>query len=609
MATTYKKLGSAFFDKDVTVSIPSSGASGAYYYGGNLSGSSSVQKKLLDYKVDTLAPLSNFSYDSNYAIPAYPSYFGSNFKILANGYIAHGILGFDFDTVYINGNEVANDLSTAVYIVDTNGNLVKTIGTHNTVNNEINIESFPKNAGFVHGSRINSIAVPNKIYFYENDFTTIKKILEIRQEDNETSVYHSIKGEDTAGNLIVEVDGSYISDIDGFPAEKADDTFSSYAAYVVSISQQYEVTKIASLHKILKRSGLDYEDSNEPSIFLGKNKSVYISYLDNSGMRHVSKLTEDLEIDKDFNDISLQTVIDEYGYLYDYYLDIDVDSSGYVYMSLRTFYSQDYSPTMDYSRRQLVRFNPNGSLDTSFNPYPLGLTISNFEIMSDDSLLVSGNHFIPFAKALYSGSITDSLGNYSNSPKPSEDFYTSKNRALIRLLPDGTIDEFFDISTNKPGTVLRIIGNDISNFSLSPYESIFGPNSDIGNVVLGDNEIMPSQAESPGVHIKTIKRVKLSEIYKKLYEVPFGKEAVVGSIFVANHNDFPVFYDIAIVPDPEQSANISDNNLLISDDIIEENQYSVNRDMITLSQGDEIYVYSSTDESISFNVFGLEKDI
>jgi hypothetical protein len=103
--------------------------------------------------------------------------------------------------------------------------------------------------------------------------------------------------------------------------------------------------------------------------------------------------------------------------------------------------------------------------------------------------------------------------------------------------------------------------------------------------------------------------IKLKEVidngpYKLIYTVPSSTSVILGSIFSTNHNDFPVFYDIAVVP--YEDGLVSEKHYYIWDNLLEDNNFEVLRDKLTLSAGDKVYVYSSTDENISFNIFGTE---
>jgi hypothetical protein len=86
--------------------------------------------------------------------------------------------------------------------------------------------------------------------------------------------------------------------------------------------------------------------------------------------------------------------------------------------------------------------------------------------------------------------------------------------------------------------------------------------------------------------------------------VPSGKNVILGSIFSTNHNNFSVSYDIAIVPYEDEV--VSKKHHLVWDSLLEENGFEVIRDKVTLSPGDKIFAYSSTDENLSLNIFGSE---
>jgi hypothetical protein len=57
---------------------------------------------------------------------------------------------------------------------------------------------------------------------------------------------------------------------------------------------------------------------------------------------------------------------------------------------------------------------------------------------------------------------------------------------------------------------------------------------------------------------------------------------------------------------PYEDSLVSEKHYYVWDNLLEDNNFEVLKDKLTLSVGDKIYAYSSTDENISFNIFGTE---
>jgi uncharacterized delta-60 repeat protein len=212
------------------------------------------------------------------------------------------------------------------------------------------------------------------------------------------------------------------------------------------------------------------------------------------------------------------------------------------------------------NRNLLARLNSDGSLDTEFNVPILGgivKSVNQIKIQDDGKILISGD-----------------FNTVAGEPRAN----------LARINTDGTIDNNFNILVNE-----KCLAVDIQ------------PD---GKIIIGGWFTAVG-----GVTRNKIAR--LEEIvdgapYKLIYTAPANTEVIIGKIFATNHNEFPVFYDIAVVPYPDIFSGVSEKHHYVWDSLVEPNGYDSVSGKVTLSEGDEIYVYSSTDEDISFNIFGAE---
>ena len=159
----------------------------------------------------------------------------------------------------------------------------------------------------------------------------------------------------------------------------------------------------------------------------------------------------------------------------------------------------------------------------------------------------------------------------------------TRNR-IARLNSDGTLDTGFN--PNASSNVLSIV--------LQPDGKIIigGSFSTVGGVTRNC--------------IARLKEVVNNAPYRLVYTVPENTQVIVKNIFVTNHNDFPIFHDITVLPLVDEDEGISEKHYYVWDSLVNDNEYEVIESGLTLSAGDQVYAYSSTDEDISYNIFGVE---
>jgi uncharacterized delta-60 repeat protein len=208
---------------------------------------------------------------------------------------------------------------------------------------------------------------------------------------------------------------------------------------------------------------------------------------------------------------------------------------------------------------------------------------------------------------------------------------TSSKGYILRVSADGLIDNSFDINFNnyvteiaiQPDNKILVVGNFTTVNGVTrnriarlnsdaTLDTGFNPNAnnEVSAIALQPDAkilIIGLFNEIGGISRQYI--IRLKEIvdngpYQLIYTVPSNTNVILGSIFSTNHNNFPVFYDIAVVP--YEDSIISEKHYYIWDNLLQDNNFEVLKDKLTLSVGDKIYVYSSTDENMSFNIFGTE---
>ena len=104
---------------------------------------------------------------------------------------------------------------------------------------------------------------------------------------------------------------------------------------------------------------------------------------------------------------------------------------------------------------------------------------------------------------------------------------------------------------------------------------------------------------SPGTPDQTITIIQP----QAAYTVPSGKQAVVTSIFVTNHDVIERTYDLAIVPAGE---TLGIKHHIRWDMPVSSQDFDLISSKISLSAGDKVYVFPSTIDKVGFTVFGVE---
>lgn len=90
-----------------------------------------------------------------------------------------------------------------------------------------------------------------------------------------------------------------------------------------------------------------------------------------------------------------------------------------------------------------------------------------------------------------------------------------------------------------------------------------------------------------------------------LYTVPSGKNVTVSAIMITNTSGSSKTYRIAVVPSAESSGSVSSKHYIAYDTTLNANSTNQIRGGITLSAGDQIRIFGSTNE-ISINAYGAE---
>jgi uncharacterized delta-60 repeat protein len=269
------------------------------------------------------------------------------------------------------------------------------------------------------------------------------------------------------------------------------------------------------------------------------------------------------------------------------------------------------------TRNRIARLNSDGTLDASFNPNANGPV--NSIVLQPDGKIIIGGSFTTVGVVSRSlvallnsdGSVYTSFNanvtvdgpqSFVSSIKIQKDekiliggsFSLVNNverRKIARLNSDGSLDNNFNLNNTV-----------VSNFESGVIRAIEIQSDN--KIVLAGGFYDPYATEGP--EVIRIKEIVDNAPYRLLYTVPANTKTVVKNIFSTNHNDFPVFYDIAVLPENQTNTQISEKHYYVWDNLISDKNYEIVDGGITLSAGDKIYAYSSTDENISFNVFGIE---
>lgn len=275
------------------------------------------------------------------------------------------------------------------------------------------------------------------------------------------------------------------------------------------------------------------------------------------------------------------------------------------------------------TRNYLARLNIDGTLDSSFNP-GANSTIEDVAIQEDGYIVVSGV-FSTIAETPRSAiARLDASGNldstFSAQAAGTWQLYPGSaiaiqadGKILFGAQFDAVIDTNGQLSRNR---IVRINTDGSIDLNFDPIVGLVQttglPESKVRSI-----EVQPNGKILVGGTFDRIGSVtrtnfaRLSEVvssapYKLIHSSPANTETIIEKIFATNHNDFPVFYDVAIVPYADIASGVSEKHHYVWDDLIEPNGYNSVNGKVTLSEGDEVYVYSSTDESMSFNIFGVE---
>jgi uncharacterized delta-60 repeat protein len=258
------------------------------------------------------------------------------------------------------------------------------------------------------------------------------------------------------------------------------------------------------------------------------------------------------------------------------------------------------------TRNRIARLNSDGTLDTSFNPNSSGAVLS--AVIQPDEKIIIGGYFETIGGVtrnriarLNSDGTLDTAFNPILTPA-FYDFYVRQValQADNKIIIVGKFSAVSDVARpeaarlNSDGTL------DMNFVPLFPEEGGLeeGPEACL---VLPNGSIIFASYQ-----VTKLKEAVNNAPYRLAYTVPESTQVIVKKVFATNHNNFPAFYDMVVLPLAEEAAGISEKHHYVWDSLLSSNGYEELDVSITLSQGDEIYVYSSTDESISFNIFGAE---
>lgn len=322
-----------------------------------------------------------------------------------------------------------------------------------------------------------------------------------------------------------------------------------------------------------------------------------------------------------------------------YFLDGEQDTSFSLDSSLTINFSNlkygialqsDGKIIVDTDNLGLQRLFPNGNIDSTFNG-GIEPNAGTFRILKDDSIIASfgvtssnNSYIVKYDK---DGALDTSFNSTTND---ATSLYGSVND--IHELQDDKIliSGFFrniNGSARKAVAMLNADGSLDNNFVFNfDNDNIYNPCSIqvpfifrdggilfYGAVVTELNEDKVSTTFYPHNQFNAFKAIWMkvkpavhNQPYKKIYTVPADSSVVLKNIFATNHNSFPVFYDVVILPAEENADQISQKHFYVWDNLLDDLDYDLINSSITLKEGDEVYVYSSSDENISFNIFGAE---
>jgi uncharacterized delta-60 repeat protein len=269
------------------------------------------------------------------------------------------------------------------------------------------------------------------------------------------------------------------------------------------------------------------------------------------------------------------------------------------------------------NRNYIARLNNDGLLDINFDPNANNY-VQSIALQPDGDILVGGNFSsIKSYPVTQIARLESSYGFVDQSFVPNIQRGTSSNLQVnnIAVQQDGKIiigGWFSHVNSveNKDLARLNVDGTLDANFNAQ----IIGTNAFTNIYAISiqpDQKILVGGEFTGIIGTSTARLARLKEVvnnapYRLAYTVPANTKTIIKNIFATNHNDFPVFHDIAILPETDDQEGISEKHYYVWDSLIDGNEYEKIDSSVTLSAGDEIYVYSSTDEDISFNIFGVE---
>lgn len=269
------------------------------------------------------------------------------------------------------------------------------------------------------------------------------------------------------------------------------------------------------------------------------------------------------------------------------------------------------------SRNRIARVNSDGTLDADFDPNS-NLTVYALALQSDGKIVLGGNFSTVGGVARNNIARIDSYGNLDttfNSIFDNDDAQADQIRTIFvnddgKVLAGGqgvSVSGISDLYQHDGMVKLNEDGSLDYTFRLEAE----GTKEFYTITYLGKNKffiggMFDKISGIQSINGSIIKEVVNNAPYKLVYTVPENTQTILKNIFVTNHNNFPVFYDIAVIPQNDANLGIQEKHHYIWDNLIDDNDYEKIESSITLSAGDEIYVYSSTDERLSFNIFGIE---
>jgi len=142
----------------------------------------------------------------------------------------------------------------------------------------------------------------------------------------------------------------------------------------------------------------------------------------------------------------------------------------------------------------------------------------------------------------------------------------------------------------------KILGQIYYGAEIIHHPAVSGIPGTPGNPYLG----IPSTPGTPGVDAYDEAVIAP----KVIYTVPTGKQTIITSIFVTNHDVVQRTYDLAVVP---AGQTLSVKHHIRWDMPVKAADIDNINAKLTLNSGDKIYVFPSTVDKIGFTAFGVEQ--